>query len=144
MGPNFRPWDQILNFLALTPNAGPTQTHAGCRWTPFDLLVHVDHVFLEGTFVVFRSILQRCESQHPTFIHLSHNVHLNCFSKFRNFHIQCIILCVYSRLFIFPFQVKSTTFSQGVLSNLIQNNITLCPKHQQEMEQQINPQLIYY
>ena len=84
------------------------------------------------------------QSQHPTFIHLTQNVHVNCFSKFRVFHIQCIILCVYSCLFIFPFQVKSTTFSQGVLSNLIQNNITLCPKHQQEMEQQINPQLIYY
>ena len=84
------------------------------------------------------------QSQHLTFIHLSHNVHANCFSKFRVFHIQCIILCVYSCLFIFPFQVQSTTFSQGVISNLIQNNITLCPKHQQEMEQQINPQLIYY
>ena len=54
-------WDPIFHFWALTPNAGPTQTHAGCCWTPFDLLVHVDHVFLEGTFVVFRSILQRCE-----------------------------------------------------------------------------------
>ena len=29
MGPN-------LNFSALTPNAGPTQTHAGCCWTPYD------------------------------------------------------------------------------------------------------------
>ena len=56
MEPNFE-------FLAQTPNAGPTQTHAGCRWTPFDLLVHVDHVFLEGTFVVLRSILQRCEKR---------------------------------------------------------------------------------
>ena len=58
-------WDQNLNYLALTPNAGPTQTHAWCHWTPFDLLDHVDHVFLEGTFVVFRSILQRCEEYKP-------------------------------------------------------------------------------
>ena len=44
----------------------------------------------------------------------SHKVHVNCFSKFRNFcHIQCIILCVYSFLFIFPFQVKSTTYFKG-------------------------------
>ena len=45
MGPNFE-------FLALTPNAGPTQTHAGCCWTPYDFLAHVDHVFFEDSFVV--------------------------------------------------------------------------------------------
>ena len=36
-----------LNILALTLNAGLTQTRAGCRWTPFDFLVHVEHVFLK-------------------------------------------------------------------------------------------------
>ena len=54
------PWDQIFNFWALTPNAGPTQTHAGCRWTPYGFLDHVEYVFLKDNFVVFQSILQRC------------------------------------------------------------------------------------
>ena len=54
------PWDQILNFLALRPNAGPTQTHAGCGLTPYDFLAHADHVLFEDYFFVFRSILQRC------------------------------------------------------------------------------------
>ena len=54
------PWDQILNILALIPNAGPTQTHAGCRWTPYGFLDHVEYVFLKDNFVVFQSILQRC------------------------------------------------------------------------------------
>ena len=54
------PWDQILNFLALRPNAGPTQTHVGYRCTPYDFLVHVDHVFFEDKFFGFRSILHRC------------------------------------------------------------------------------------
>ena len=54
------PWDQILNFLALRPNAGPTQTHSGNRCTPYDFLVHVDHVFFEDNFFVFQSILRRC------------------------------------------------------------------------------------
>ena len=44
----------------ITPNAGPTQTHAGCRWTPYDFLDHVDYVFLKDNFVVFQSNLQRC------------------------------------------------------------------------------------
>ena len=54
------PWDQILNILALRPNAGPTQTHAGYRCTPHDFLVHVDHVFFDDKFFLFRSILRRC------------------------------------------------------------------------------------
>ena len=53
--------NQILNFLALTRNAGPTQTHTGCHLTPYDFLAHVDHVLFEDYFFVFRSILQRCE-----------------------------------------------------------------------------------
>ena len=53
-------WDQILNFLALRPNAGPTQTHVGYRCTPYDFLVHVEHVFFEDKFFGFRSILHRC------------------------------------------------------------------------------------
>ena len=53
------PWDQILNFLALRPNAGPTQTHAGYRCTPYDFLVHVDHVFFEDIFFVFQSFLHQ-------------------------------------------------------------------------------------
>ena len=59
------PWDQIFHFWALTPNAGPTQTHAGCRWTPYDFLDHADHVFLKDIFVVFQSILQRCVAPTP-------------------------------------------------------------------------------
>ena len=51
MEPNFE-------FLGLTPNAGPAQTYAGCRWTPYDFIVHVDHVFLKDK-VVFESILER-------------------------------------------------------------------------------------
>ena len=58
------PWDQIFNFWALTPNAGPTQTHAGCRWTPYGFLDHVEYVFLKDNFVVFQSILQRCGAFH--------------------------------------------------------------------------------
>ena len=38
---------QNFEFLALRPNAGPTQTHAGYRCTPYDFLVHVDHVSFE-------------------------------------------------------------------------------------------------
>ena len=56
------PWDQILNFLALRPNVGPTQTHAGYRCTPYDFLVHVDDVFFEDMFFVFQSFLHRCVS----------------------------------------------------------------------------------
>ena len=41
---------------------GQTQTHEGCRWTPFTLQIHVDHTFFEDTKVLFRSILQRCDS----------------------------------------------------------------------------------
>ena len=59
------PRDQILNFLALTPNAGPTQTHAGCGLTPYDFLAHVDHVLFEDYFFVFPSILQRCVTMFP-------------------------------------------------------------------------------
>ena len=55
------PWDQILNFLALRPNASPTQTHIGYHYTPYDFLVHVDHVFFEDKFFGFRSILHRCD-----------------------------------------------------------------------------------
>ena len=40
--------------------ASQTQTHEGCRWTPFTLQIHVDHTFFEDTKVLFRSILQRC------------------------------------------------------------------------------------
>ena len=39
-----------------------TQTHEGCRWTPFTLQIHADHTFFEDTKVLFRSILQRCAS----------------------------------------------------------------------------------
>ena len=52
-----------MNFLALRPNAGPTQTHVGYRSTPYDFPVHVDHVFFEDNFFVFRSILHRCVSE---------------------------------------------------------------------------------
>ena len=41
--------------------ASQTETHEGCRWTPFSLQIHVDHAFFEDTKVLFRSILQRCE-----------------------------------------------------------------------------------
>ena len=54
------PWDQILNFLALRPNAGPTQTHVGYRCIPYDFPVHVDHVFFEDKFFGFQSFLHRC------------------------------------------------------------------------------------
>ena len=47
------------NFITGT---GQTQTHEGCRWTPFTLQIHVDHTFFEDTKVLFRSILQRCDS----------------------------------------------------------------------------------
>ena len=51
----------MFKFWALKSNAQSPQTCEGCRWTPFDLMVHVDHVFFEETFIVFRSILRRCE-----------------------------------------------------------------------------------
>ena len=54
------PWDQILNFLALRHNAGPTQAHAGYRCTPYDFLVRVEHVFFEDIFFLFQSFLHRC------------------------------------------------------------------------------------
>ena len=42
--------------------ASQTETHEGCRWTPFSLQIHVDHAFFEDTKVLFRSILHRCEN----------------------------------------------------------------------------------
>ena len=33
-------------------DVGPTQTHAGCRWTLYDFLVHVDHVFLKDIYEI--------------------------------------------------------------------------------------------
>ena len=52
---------QTLAKIFIT-GTGQTQTHEGCRWTPFTLHIHVDHTFFEDTKVIFRSILQRCES----------------------------------------------------------------------------------
>ena len=49
-----------MNFLALRPYAGPTQTHAGYLCTPYDFQVHVDNVFFEDNFFVFLSFLHRC------------------------------------------------------------------------------------
>ena len=31
-----------------------------CRWTPYDFLIQIDHVFLKDIKVVFHSILRRC------------------------------------------------------------------------------------
>jgi len=58
------PWDQILNFWAVTPNADQL-THIKkydsdpyrCRWTPHDFLVHVDRVFLKHIFSCLCTLL---------------------------------------------------------------------------------------
>ena len=50
---------QTLAKIFIT-GTGQTQTHEGCRWTPFTLQIHVDHTFFEDTKVLFRSILHRC------------------------------------------------------------------------------------
>ena len=82
-------WAQILNFLALRPNAGPTQTHAGCGLTPYDFLAHVDHVLFEDYFFVFRSILQRCAHKDPLFgLNLEHLTALSNFEDAKSSFYQ--------------------------------------------------------
>ena len=38
-------------------------TYEGRCWTPFDLKMHIDHVFWMFTFLAFHSILQKCETR---------------------------------------------------------------------------------